>query len=55
MQCQSQLARLGKRDFSGKYHTSAIDMQQLKQAQNGRWVAIWPLEARTPGAQLIAP
>jgi branched-chain amino acid transport system substrate-binding protein len=46
---------LGKRDFSGKFHTTAVDMQQLKQAQNGRWVAIWPVEMRTPGAQLIAP
>jgi hypothetical protein len=27
----------------------------LKQVQNGKWVAIWPLDMRTPGAQLIAP
>ncbi len=45
----------GKRDFSGRSHTSASDTQQLKQAQNGKWVAIWPPEARTPGASLIAP
>ena len=45
----------GKRDFSGRSHTSAVDMQQLKQVQNGKWVAIWPLDRRTPGAQLIAP
>ncbi len=45
----------GKRDFSGRSHTSAVDMQQLKQVQNGKWVAIWPLDMRTPGAQLIAP
>jgi len=45
----------GKRDFSGRSHTSAVDMQQLKQVQNGKWVTIWPLDRRTPGAQLIAP
>lgn len=45
----------GKRDFSGKSHTSATDMQQLKQVQNGKWVVVWPLDMRTPGAQLIAP
>jgi branched-chain amino acid transport system substrate-binding protein len=45
----------GKRDFSGRSHTSATDMQQLKQVQNGKWVAIWPLDVRTPGASLIAP
>ena len=45
----------GKRDFSGRSHTSAVDMQQLKQVQNGKWVVIWPLDLRTPGAQLIAP
>jgi branched-chain amino acid transport system substrate-binding protein len=45
----------GKRDFSGRSHTSATDMQQLKQVQNGRWVTIWPLDMRTPGAQLVAP
>ena len=45
----------GTRDFSGRSHTSAVDMQQLKQVQNGKWVTIWPLDRRTPGAQLIAP
>jgi|SRR5579862_695055 len=45
----------GKRDFSGKSHTSATDMQQLKQAQGGKWVAVWPLDARTPGVTLMAP
>jgi branched-chain amino acid transport system substrate-binding protein len=45
----------GKRDFSGRSHTSATDMQQLKQAQSGTWVAVWPPEMRTPGASLIAP
>ncbi|HWE74261.1 MAG TPA: ABC transporter substrate-binding protein [Stellaceae bacterium] len=45
----------GKRDFSGRSHTSAADMQQLKQVQGGKWVAIWPLDVRTPGVQLIAP
>jgi len=45
----------GKRDFSGKSHTSATDMQQLKQAQGGKWVAVWPLDARTPGAILMTP
>lgn len=45
----------GKRDFSGRSHTSATDMQQLKQAQHGRWVVVWPSDRRTPGAQLVAP
>ncbi len=45
----------GKRDFSGKSHTSATDMQQLKQVQSGKWVAVWPAEARTPGVTLAAP
>jgi branched-chain amino acid transport system substrate-binding protein len=45
----------GKRDFSGRSHTTAVDMQQLKQVQDGKWVAIWPLDKRTPGKQLIAP
>ncbi len=45
----------GKRDFSGRSHTTATDMQQLKQVQKGRWVTIWPLDKRTPGAQLVAP
>ncbi len=45
----------GRRDFSGRSHTSATDMQQLKQVQGGKWVAVWPLDRRTPGAALIAP
>ncbi len=45
----------GTRNFSGKSHTSATDMQQLKQVQSGKWVAVWPLDMRTPGASLIAP
>jgi branched-chain amino acid transport system substrate-binding protein len=45
----------GTRDFSGRSHTSATDMQQLKQVQGGKWVTVWPLDRRTPGAQLIAP
>jgi branched-chain amino acid transport system substrate-binding protein len=45
----------GKRDFSGRSHTAASDTQQLKQVQGGKWVVIWPLDMRTPGASLIAP
>ncbi len=45
----------GSRDFSGRSHTTATDMQQLKQVQDGKWVTVWPLDKRTPGAQLIAP
>jgi branched-chain amino acid transport system substrate-binding protein len=45
----------GKRDFSGRSHTASADTQQLKQAQGGKWVVVWPLDMRTPGAQLIAP
>ena len=45
----------GKRDFSGRSHTASADTQQLKQAQGGKWVVIWPPDMRTPGAQLVAP
>ncbi|MDB5411484.1 MAG: transporter substrate-binding protein [Rhodospirillales bacterium] len=46
---------LGKRDFGGKWHNSRTDYQQLRQVQDGRWVAVWPPEKATPGARLIAP
>jgi branched-chain amino acid transport system substrate-binding protein len=46
---------VGKRDFKGKFHTSSSDQQQLRQVQNGRWVAIWPVANATPGTKLMAP
>jgi branched-chain amino acid transport system substrate-binding protein len=46
---------LGKRDFKGKHHTSGADLQQLRQVQKGRWVAVWPANDATPGVKLEAP
>jgi len=46
---------VGKRDFTGKFHTSSSDMQQLRQVQNGRWVTVWPKAEATPGVKLLAP
>jgi branched-chain amino acid transport system substrate-binding protein len=46
---------VGKRDFKGKFHTSSADQQQIRQAQNGRWVAVFPKEQATPGTKLLAP
>jgi branched-chain amino acid transport system substrate-binding protein len=46
---------LGKRDFKGKHHTSGADQQQLRQVQEGRWVAVWPKANATPGVKLEAP
>jgi len=31
------------------------DLYKVKQVQDGKWVVVWPLDMRTPGAQLIAP
>ena len=44
---------VGKRDFSGKFHTSKSDEQKLRQVQNGRWVEVYP--EVTPGTKLLAP
>jgi ABC-type branched-subunit amino acid transport system substrate-binding protein len=46
---------MGNRDFSGEWHTSKTDMQQLRQIQKGRWVAVWPPGQETPGVKLMAP
>jgi ABC-type branched-subunit amino acid transport system substrate-binding protein len=46
---------VGLRDFAGKWHNSSGDYQQLRQVQNGRWVAVWPPEQASPGAKLIEP
>jgi ABC-type branched-subunit amino acid transport system substrate-binding protein len=46
---------VGKRDFGGKWHNSRTDMQELRQVQDRRWVAVWPPEKATPGAMLVAP
>lgn len=45
----------GKRNFKGFHHTSEQDQQQIRQVQNGRWVAVFPNESATPGVKLIAP
>jgi branched-chain amino acid transport system substrate-binding protein len=46
---------VGKRDFGGKWHNSRIDMQELRQVQDRRWVTVWPPDKATPGAKLVAP
>jgi branched-chain amino acid transport system substrate-binding protein len=45
----------GRRNFKGKWHTSEADQQQMRQAQKGRWVAVFPQDKATPGVKLIAP
>jgi branched-chain amino acid transport system substrate-binding protein len=45
----------GRRNFKGKFHTSETDLQQIRQVQNGRWVAVYPIDRATPGVKLIAP
>jgi branched-chain amino acid transport system substrate-binding protein len=45
----------GKRDFKGLNHTSSTDNQEIRQVQNGRWVAVFPQESATPGTKLLAP
>jgi branched-chain amino acid transport system substrate-binding protein len=44
---------VGRRDFSGKFHTSKADEQKLRQVQSGRWVEVYP--EVTPGTKLLAP
>jgi branched-chain amino acid transport system substrate-binding protein len=46
---------VGRRNFKGFHHTSEHDQQQMRQVQNGRWVAVYPKDRATPGAKLIAP
>ncbi|HUB96886.1 MAG TPA: amino acid ABC transporter substrate-binding protein [Stellaceae bacterium] len=46
---------VGRRDFSGKYHTSGKDLEMVRQLQHQQWVAVWPTDRATPGAKLIAP
>jgi branched-chain amino acid transport system substrate-binding protein len=46
---------IGHRDFTGKFHTSAADLEQLRQLQGGRWVTVWPKEQATPGHALMTP
>lgn len=45
----------GRRNFKGKFHTSDTNEAEMRQVQNGRWVAVWPEAGATPGAKLIAP
>jgi len=45
----------GRRNFKGKFHTSEKDQQQMRQVQNGRWVAVFPKDEATPGVKLMAP
>lgn len=46
---------VGRRDFRGKNHTSSVDLQILRQVQDKKWVAVWPLAQATPGVKLVAP
>jgi branched-chain amino acid transport system substrate-binding protein len=46
---------VGKRDFKGKFHTSSKDLQMLRQIQDKKWVAVWPVDQATPGVKLLAP
>lgn len=46
---------VGRRNFKGKWHTSESDLQQMRQVQDGRWVAVFPKERQTPGVKLLAP
>jgi branched-chain amino acid transport system substrate-binding protein len=46
---------VGTRNFKGKWHTSSSDQEDLRQIQNGKWVAVWPKEHATPGVRLLAP
>lgn len=45
---------LGPRGFDGKFNSGAPSTK-LKQAQNGKWVTIWPAGFRPQGAVFIAP
>lgn len=46
---------VGKRDFSGKWHSSSTDQLKVKQVQKGAWFTVWPTADATPGAKLIEP
>ena len=46
---------IGQRDFSGEWHTSASDQEDLRQIQHGKWVGVWPKDRATPGVKLMAP
>jgi len=46
---------VGKRDFSGKWHTSKSDQEKLRQLQGQKWVTVWPDEDATPGFKLLSP
>lgn len=45
---------MGKRDFKGKFHTNSQDATQLRQIQNGKWVAVYPKERTLPETKFIA-
>jgi len=45
---------MGKRDFKGKFHTNSRDATQLRQIQNGKWVAVYPKERTLPETKFIA-
>ena len=45
---------LGTRRFDGKFNSGAADTK-IKQAQNGKWVTVWPPKFRPSGAAFVAP
>jgi branched-chain amino acid transport system substrate-binding protein len=45
---------LGPRRFDGKFNSGVADTK-VKQAQNGKWVTVWPAKYRPQGAAFIAP
>ncbi|VTU30973.1 Leucine-, isoleucine-, valine-, threonine-, and alanine-binding protein precursor [Variovorax sp. SRS16] len=45
---------LGTRRFDGKFNSGAADTK-IKQAQNGKWVTVWPAKFRPPEAAFVAP
>ena len=45
---------LGTRRFDGKFNSGAADTK-IKQAQNSKWVTVWPPKFRPSGAAFAAP
>jgi branched-chain amino acid transport system substrate-binding protein len=45
---------LGTRRFDGKFNSGVADTK-IKQAQNGKWVTVWPAKFRPPGTVFVAP
>ena len=45
---------VGTQTFTGKFNSGPV-RTAVRQVQNGKWVAVWPLASRAPGTTLIAP